>query len=455
MAGRTSGKGPREQSDGGGLRFLDPGTDARNRINADPVAEVLSGPKGPRIGAFFDLDGTVVAGYSAAVFAEDQLLRGRTKPFGLVRAALDLPGLALRAFESGAMHAASFRLLSGVKEEGLRDTGERLFEQRLAARVYPEARELIEAHLSLGHTVALCSSASHYQADPIARELGVEHVLCSELEVRDGVITGVLLKNRWGAGKAEAAVDFATQHDLDLDKSWFYANGIEDLPLLEGVGNPRPTNPDRPLTRVADDRNWTALRFTSRRRPRPPDAMRTLAALGGVGPAFLVALPPAMAKRDGRQWVNRSVELWSDWVLAASDVSLNVTDAPNLWAQRPAVFIYNHQSNFDPLIVLNMVRRDLTGVAKAELSRNPAMNALLRLGGAVFVDRDDTAQAVGALRSITTKLAEGLSILVAPEGTRSATGRLLPFKKGAFRIAMAGGVPLVPIVIRNSADALP
>jgi putative phosphoserine phosphatase/1-acylglycerol-3-phosphate O-acyltransferase len=96
-------------------------------------------------------------------------------------------------------------------------------------------------------------------------------------------------------------------------------------------------------------------------------------------------------------------------------------------------------------------------VAKKELASNPLVGTLGRLMDAAFIDRDDPAAAVAALQPVEDAARKGLSILIAPEGTRLAGYEqgagalgLGPFKKGAFRIAMATGLPVVPVVIRNS-----
>ena len=100
--------------------------------------------------------------------------------------------------------------------------------------------------------------------------------------------------------------------------------------------------------------------------------------------------------------------------------------------------------------------RDVTAVAKKELAGNPIVRLAGALADAVFIDRDNRAGAIAALRPLVEEaLLRGKSLAVAPEGTRSGTGRLGPFKKGAFRLAMAGGVPVVPIVFRNANDVWP
>jgi putative phosphoserine phosphatase/1-acylglycerol-3-phosphate O-acyltransferase len=137
-------------------------------------------------------------------------------------------------------------------------------------------------------------------------------------------------------------------------------------------------------------------------------------------------------------------------VLALSGVKLNVIGAENLTAQRPAVFLFNHRNNFDVFIVAALIKDNWTGVAKKELERNPLFGPLGKLMDAAFVDRADTEAALAALQPVEEAARKGLSIVIAPEGTRLDTTTVGPFKKGAFRIAMATGLPVVPIVIRNS-----
>jgi putative phosphoserine phosphatase/1-acylglycerol-3-phosphate O-acyltransferase len=124
----------------------------------------------------------------------------------------------------------------------------------------------------------------------------------------------------------------------------------------------------------------------------------------------------------------------------------------HLWSARPAVFIWNHRNIFDAQIVGNLVRRDFGAVAKKELRNVPIFAAASRFMNIAFVDRRDSKAAIEALKPATRLLSEGISMLVAPEGTRVTGNTVAPFKKGAFRMAMEAGVPIVPIVIRNAED---
>jgi putative phosphoserine phosphatase/1-acylglycerol-3-phosphate O-acyltransferase len=102
---------------------------------------------------------------------------------------------------------------------------------------------------------------------------------------------------------------------------------------------------------------------------------------------------------------------------------------------------------------MKVVRDRFTGVAKAEAKHIPGFGQVFQLAGVAFVERGDTKQARDVLEPVVAKIRdEGLSVIIAPEGTRSVTPRLGRFKKGAFHIAMQAGVPVVPIVIRNGGE---
>jgi putative phosphoserine phosphatase/1-acylglycerol-3-phosphate O-acyltransferase len=266
-----------------------------------------------------------------------------------------------------------------------------------------------------------------------------------------GILTGEVQRPIiWGPTKATSVQKFAASHDIDLGASYFYADGDEDLALMYLVGNPRPTNPGPELTKVAQRRGWPILRLHSRGSGGPLGRVRSLAVIGSLGPVAAGALGVGMLTRNKRAGVNFLTRFWPETVLALSGVKLNVIGAENLTAQRPAVFLFNHRNNFDVFIVAALVKDNWTGVAKKELERNPLFGPLGKLMDAAFVDRADTEAALAALQPVEEAARKGLSIVIAPEGTRLDTTTVGPFKKGAFRIAMATGLPVVPIVIRNS-----
>jgi putative phosphoserine phosphatase / 1-acylglycerol-3-phosphate O-acyltransferase len=416
------------------------------------VAEVDASPEGPEIGAFFDLDGTLVAGFTAAAHTLDRLRRREVGPGDFLRLTQLAVEYKLGRREIEALIEGGAGTARGRLAEDVEEMGERVFRQSVADEIYPEMRDLVRAHQRRGHTVVLSSSALTMQAEPVARYLGIDHVVCNQFVVDEyGVLTGAIQQPViWGPTKATSVQKFAADHDIDLRSSYFYADGDEDVALMHLVGNPRPVNPGPTLARVAERRGWPILRLHSRGSGGPLGRVRNLAALGSLGPVAAGALSIGVLTWNRRVGVNFLTRFWPETVLTLSGVRLNVIGAENLTAQRPAVFLFNHRNNFDVFMVAALVKDNWTGVAKKELASNPLVGTLGRLLDAAFIDRDDTAAAVAALKPVEDAARKGLSILVAPEGTRLDTPGVGPFKKGAFRIAMATGLPVVPIVIRNS-----
>jgi len=416
------------------------------------VAEVEASPEGPRIGAFFDLDGTLVAGFTVAAVTKDRLRRrevGAAEFARMMQLAVEYR-LGRQQFENiieGAVRSAQGRLAEDVEE-----MGERVFQQSIADLIYPEMRELVLAHQRRGHTVVLSSSALTMQAAPVARYLGIDHLVCNRFVTDElGILTGDIERPVvWGTTKATSVQRFAAEHQIDLGSSYFYADGDEDLALMHLVGNPRPVNPGPKLARVAARRGWPVRRFRSRDAGSPLGRVRALAGAGSLAPLAAGALGIGLLTRNKRTGINFLTRFWPETVLALNGVKLNVTGAQNLTSQRPAVFLFNHRNNFDVFMVAALVKDNWTGIAKKELEANPIFGTLGKLLDAAFIDRADSAAAVAALGPVEDAARKGLSILVAPEGTRLDTQAVGPFKKGAFRIAMATGLPIVPVVIRNS-----
>jgi putative phosphoserine phosphatase/1-acylglycerol-3-phosphate O-acyltransferase len=301
--------------------------------------------------------------------------------------------------------------------------------------------------------VAIATSAASFQVAEVARELGIEHVLCTRLEERDGVLTGkssgpVL----WGRAKAEAVRDFARRQRVDLRRCYFYADGDEEIGLMKAVGHPCPTNPRPRLAEEAERQGWPVQRFASRGTPGPDAYLRSALATVSAVPVFLGAATLRALTGEKREAANFLTSTLTEISLALGKVRLNVTGEEHLWSARPAVFIWNHRSIFDAQIVGRLVQRDFGAVAKKELEKVPLFAAASRFMHIAFVDRSDSRAAIAALEPATRLLREGISMLVAPEGTRVAGQGIGGFKKGAFRMAMAAKVPVVPIVIRNVDD---
>jgi putative phosphoserine phosphatase/1-acylglycerol-3-phosphate O-acyltransferase len=418
--------------------------------------EIREGPKGPKIGALFDLDQTLLAGFSATSFIRERLVTGQMSPQELGTTFYGALSFALGRTGFSALMSATTAAYRGLAESMLEEVGEEVFVKHLATQIYPESRAIVEAHQEAGHTIAIITSATRYQAEPLARDMGIEHVLCTELEVKDGVFTGEVIRPTcYGEGKAAAARSLAAREDLDLDESYFYTDSHEDLPLLEAVGRPRPLNPNRQLAQIAKERQWPVRRFSSRGRPGLGDVLRTGMTYASLIPSLWAGAAAGLVNGSYREAVNVSGAVWGDLATSLAGIDLRVEGEEHLWSHRPAVFIFNHQSGLDAILMIKLIRRDVTGIGKMELKKNPIFGPIFTAAGVVFIDRSNSVKAIEALKPAVDVLKEGRSLVIAPEGTRSLTPRLGRFKKGAFHLAMQAGVPVVPVVFRNVLDAFP
>ena len=354
------------------------------------VEEVASGPDGPSVGAFFDFDGTLIAGYSAMHISQERV---RTRDVSVTEVARTLAvgvqaGLGRAGFED--LLGVGATAWKGREDADLRAMGERVFERRINDLVYPEARELVLAHRDRGHTVVLSSSATEYQVEPMARYLGVEHVVCNRYTKEHGRLTGSLEQPViWGPTKAGAVEAFALDHGIDLTASWFYADGDEDVALMRVVGHPRPTNPSRGLAGVAANESWPTLRFTSRSPRASAGRVKQVASAAALVAATAGGGVVAAARRDRQAGANFVTQRWLSAVFAINGVQVQVQGEEHLEAPRPAVFVYNHRNNIDGFIAASLVAHDFVSVGDQEVADNRMVALLAQLSGITFLPRDD------------------------------------------------------------------
>lgn len=254
----------------------------------DPLAEIAQSSPGAGVGAFFDLDGTLVDGFTATAHAGDRIRRRQARigeVFGVIEAAMRYR-FGRMQFERLLVRAAGY--LRGESIDDLDEVGERLFVQHITSRVYPLMHDVVRAHQQRGHTVVLSSSALTIHAEPVARFLGISRVLCNHFELDDrGALTGGIVKPVvWGAQKATVVQRFCADNAIDLKQSFFYADGDEDVALMSLVGCPRPVNPRARLAAMAGERGWPVLQVASPARATG----RSLRQAAGFGVAVLRAV---------------------------------------------------------------------------------------------------------------------------------------------------------------------
>lgn len=423
----------------------------------EALTETISqGPRGKSTAAFFDLDGTIIATHSVKDFFIERLVTGKVQS----EEVLDMATLMVKYlfktqdFEDGLR--SSVRNMCGMDESEFIELAEKVCDERLTPQVFPEVKAIIRAHRKKGHTLVVVTSASRYQVGPLARDLGIQNVICTELKVRGGKFTGELNGEPcYGRTKLKAARKFSRDNRVTMKKSYFYSNGSEDLPLLENVGHPVAIAPDSRLQKAARLRGWPIHKFDSRGWVGVSDMARTIATFGTALPTFAAGLPFRYLGGSARETTNLSVSAWASMATIIAGLKLLVEGEEYLWSHRPAVFIFNHQSAMDMLIAAKLLREDIVGVAKKEIQRQLLVGPVLKMAGTVFIDRSNVRNPKQALQPAVEALEEGKSIVIAPEGTRSKDGKLGEFKRGAFHLAQQAGAPIVPLVFHNAVDALP
>jgi putative phosphoserine phosphatase/1-acylglycerol-3-phosphate O-acyltransferase len=214
------------------------------------------------VGAFFDMDHTVLRGSSGMLYLR-YLLRTRrlTWPHwvGIV-AQVGLYATGISDFP----HTMG-RLMAQVNRYGETEAWQisaEWFEAMLQHYITDKARKRIAWHRQQSHQPVLISAATVFAAKPVAEALGLgDAYLATTLEVTGGRFTGRLSEVCYGTGKVMMAREYAAAHGLDLDRSYFYSDSHEDLPLLETVGHPVAVNPHRRLARIAAERGWPVMKF--------------------------------------------------------------------------------------------------------------------------------------------------------------------------------------------------
>ncbi|GAB5520249.1 MAG: lysophospholipid acyltransferase family protein [Rhodothermales bacterium] len=150
--------------------------------------------------------------------------------------------------------------------------------------------------------------------------------------------------------------------------------------------------------------------------------------------------------RNFQRWASR----WGRWTLALSGFRLTVHQETPLDPEQPYVFVANHQNLLDIMILLAGIPEAFGFIAKTETKRIPFIGLALQQSPSIFLDRSDPRRAVASLQEAGERIRQGNSVLIFPEGSRSYSDTLQPFKKGAFQVAVAAGVPLVPATIHDS-----
>jgi putative phosphoserine phosphatase/1-acylglycerol-3-phosphate O-acyltransferase len=240
----------------------------------------------PRVGAFFDMDKTLIAENSGALFMRYRYEQGKVSGWELASGLAAYLRYKIGILDIRAWTEDAMLQFAGESERALTREAQALFDEWVAPTIYPEAVEIVRHHLDSGHVVVIVSGATKYVVKPLAARLGVKHILYTRLEVERGRFTGRVVEPIcFEEGKIYWLQQLVDEERIDLAKSWFYTDSVTDLPLLELVGHPVVVNPDPRLYRVAARRHWPVRFFTPPDRARIPARVETRADANAAGGA--------------------------------------------------------------------------------------------------------------------------------------------------------------------------
>lgn len=204
------------------------------------------------------MDRTLLSTNTALLYTRYRRDKGEIGWASVLRVGFWLTKYSLGVIDAEKVARSALADFTGRAERDLVDGSEPWFRDYVIQHVREHARLVVERHRQAGDHLAIVTGATPYAAAPLARELGIEHLVCSELEIDlDGRLTGrPLAPLCYGAGKVERASRLAAELGFELREAIFYSDSITDLPLLEQVGVPVAVCPDRRLRSIARARGW-------------------------------------------------------------------------------------------------------------------------------------------------------------------------------------------------------
>jgi HAD superfamily hydrolase (TIGR01490 family) len=211
-----------------------------------------------RRAALFDMDRTLVRKDTASLYTRYRRDVGQADWRDAARVGWWMLKYTLGIIDAPRVAAQALASFRGARETSLIDSCDQWFVDYVLPHVCESGREAVRRHRDRGEVTIVITGATRYAAVPLARELGIEHVVCTELEVDgSGCLTGNFCPPLcYGLGKTELAARLAAREGFCVAESTFYSDSITDLPLLERVRHPVVVNPDARLRRVAQRRNW-------------------------------------------------------------------------------------------------------------------------------------------------------------------------------------------------------
>lgn len=168
---------------------------------------------------------------------------------------------------------------------------------------------------------------------------------------------------------------------------------------------------------------------------------------------ILLSIAVCLARPFSRlAWPSKIMQLWAQSVFWMSGIKLEVVGEENLEEGKPAIYMANHASMIDIPILVAVLPGHVRFLFKHTLMYVPFLGQAMMLLGMIPINRSDRSKSVDSLRKAGARIRSGIDVIIFPEGTRTQTGEMLPFKKGGFLLAIQEGFDIVPVTIHNSRE---
>ena len=211
-----------------------------------------------KIAVFFDVDGTLINGQSQKLMISYFYRKKKVGILFLLKIYLWFLLYKLGIASKGtSLMKKGYQLVKEIKKEEFKNYINDFFEKEIKPKIYPQAMERLNLHKKKGHEVILVSKSCKFLIDIIKEYLKVSFSIATELEVKNGILTGKIKgKIIYGKERLKVIKELALKNQWNLKKSYAYGDHISDLPLLQAVGHPVVVNPDRKLKKEARRNNW-------------------------------------------------------------------------------------------------------------------------------------------------------------------------------------------------------